>query len=125
MYFAWKTADLPDDFRDSEAVMYASFAQVQSWAIGVPILAVLGSSSADATYFGRIFLIWIFAVSSVVVVVGPKLYKAWRIQQNPDIGKKGDRVHISGLQSPSNFSEYSAPLPYKPEEKNPHTAIMT
>lgn len=61
LYYAWKTADVPEDFRDSGAVMYAAFAQLQSFAIGVPMLAVLGQSSADATYFGRIFLIWIFA----------------------------------------------------------------
>jgi hypothetical protein len=100
MYFAWKTADIPNDFRDSGAVMYASFAQIQSWAIGVPMLAVLGTSSADATYFGRIFLIWIFAVSSVVVVVGPKLISAYRIRRNPELGRPKNRVHVSGLSNP-------------------------
>ena len=98
MYFAWKTTDLPDDFRDSGAVMYASFAQIQSWVFGVPMLAVLGSTSSEATYFGRICLIWIFAVSSVVVVVGPKLAKAIRVRRNPNIGQR-DRVRVSGLQT--------------------------
>ena len=37
MFFAWKTADVPEDFRDSGAVMYACFAQIQAWAIGVPM----------------------------------------------------------------------------------------
>jgi hypothetical protein len=100
MYFAWKTADIPNDFRDSGAVMYASFAQIQSWAIGVPMLAVLGTSSADATYFGRIFLIWIFAVSSVVVVVGPKVINAYRIRRNPELGRPKNRVHVSGISNP-------------------------
>ena len=107
MYFAWKTADIPNDFRDSGAVMYASFAQIQSWAIGVPMLVVLGTSSSDATYFGRIFLIWIFAVSSVVVVVGPKLINAYRIRRNPELGKVKSRVHVSGLMSgPASSSNY-------------------
>ena len=97
MYFAWKTTDIPDDFRDSGAVMYASFAQIQSWAFGLPMLAVLGTSSSEATYFGRICLIWIFAVSSVVVVVGPKLVKAIRIRRNPNLQIRSDRVRISGL----------------------------
>jgi hypothetical protein len=134
MYFAWKTADVPDDFRDSGAVMYASFAQVQSWAIGVPMLAVLGSSSSDATYFGRIFLIWIFAVSSVVVVVGPKLFNAIKIRRNPELGRKKDRVRVSGLDCPapkyptvnsnepsgSRVSEISA-AHSRPEEETPLT----
>ena len=99
MYFAWKTADIPDDFRDSGAVMYASFAQMQSWAFGIPMLTVLGNSSSEATYFGRICLIWIFSVSSVVVVVGPKLISAIRIRRNPALGQKKDRVRVSGLAS--------------------------
>jgi hypothetical protein len=106
MYFAWKTADVPNDFRDSGAVMYASFAQIQSWAIGVPMLIVLGTSSSDATYFGRIFLIWIFAVSSVVVVVGPKLINSFRIRRNPELGRAKSRVHVSGLSAPSSSSNY-------------------
>lgn len=97
MFFAWKTADIPEDFRDSEAVMYACFAQIQAWAVGVPMLAVLGTSSADATYFGRIFLVWIFSVSSVVVVVGPKLFKAIKIRRNPQLGRTGARVSVTGL----------------------------
>jgi 7 transmembrane sweet-taste receptor of 3 GCPR len=99
-YFAWKTADIPDDFRDSGAVMCASFAQMQSWAFGIPMLAVLGNSSSEATYFGRICLIWIFSVSSVVVVVGPKLISAFRIRRNPALGQKKDRVRVTGLTTP-------------------------
>jgi hypothetical protein len=104
LYFAWKTVDVPNDFRDSGAVMYASFAQIQSITIGVPMLAVLGTSSADATYFGRIFLIWIFAVSSVVVVVGPKVINAYRIRRNPELGRAKSRVHVSGLSNPVQSS---------------------
>ena len=107
MYFAWKTADIPDDFRDSGAVMYASFAQMQSWAFGIPMLAVLGSSSSEATYFGRICLIWIVSVSSIVVVVGPKLINAVRIRIKPALGQKKDRVRVSGLSSPVLSSQQS------------------
>jgi hypothetical protein len=106
MYFAWKTTDIPDDFRDSGAVMYASFAQIQSWAFGIPMLAVLGSSSSEATYFGRICLIWIFAVSSVVVVVGPKLVHAYRLRRSPELVRMRDRVRVSGIDisiKPTDF----------------------
>ena len=97
MLFAWKTADVPEDFRDSSAVMYACFAQIQSWAVGVAMLAVIGTASADGTYLGRVFVIWVFAVSSVAVVVGPKLYKAIRIRRNPELGQKKGRVKVTGV----------------------------
>ena len=83
MYFAWKTVNLPGDFRDSEAVMYACMAQIQSWVVGVPMVAMLGHSSADAIYFARMLLIWIFAVSGVVVVVDPKIVKAIKNRMKP------------------------------------------
>lgn len=96
LYFAWKTSDLPDDFRDSEAVFYATFAQLQAWSIGIPILIVLEMSNADATYFGRIFLIWIFAVSSVLIIVGPKVSKAISMRTNPRKDEK-PRCRITGV----------------------------
>ena len=101
MYFAWKTADVPEDFRDSGAVMYACFAQLQAWAIGCPMLALLGFESVDASYFAKFFLIWIFAVSGVVVVVGPKIYKAIKIRRHPELRniKRGRRHSVSDLYS--------------------------
>jgi hypothetical protein len=108
LYFAWKTNDVPDDFRDSGAVMYTCFAQLQAWAIGCPMLVLLGYSSADASYFGRIFLIWIFAVSGVAVVVVPKIYRALKIRLNPELrGRPGRRVSVTGVYLDSSTSHAS------------------
>lgn len=90
---------MQDVFRESGAFVYASFAQLQSWIFGLPVLAVLASSSTEAIYFGRICLIWIFGVSSIVVVVGPTLVNAIRMRRNPNIGQNTDRIRISGLQT--------------------------
>jgi gamma-aminobutyric acid type B receptor len=108
MFFAWKTADVPEDFRDSGAVMYACFAQIQAWAIGVPMLAVLGYSSANASYFGKVILIWIFAVSGVAVVVGPKIVKAIKVRRNPELGNKKGRVRVTGVYQKNGNSQATA-----------------
>lgn len=102
-FFAWKTSDVPEDFRDSTAVLYAILTQLQAWVIGVPILAVLGTSSANATYFGRVLLIWIFSISSVGIVVAPRLVLTLRMIRNPSLQKK-DRVKVSGLYAPPTAS---------------------
>ena len=96
LYFSWKTADIPTDFRDSNPVMYASFAQFQSWVVGIPMLAVIGNTSSDGTYLGRTLLIFLFAVSSVVVVVWPKIFKAIELRRHPERKRKG-RVSVTGL----------------------------
>jgi len=101
MFFAWKTVDAPEDFRDSGAVMYACFVQIQAWSIGVPMLAALGRTSSDATYFARILLIFIFAVSSVVVVVSPKVIRAITVRRNPSLQEAKGRVKVSGLYQAS------------------------
>jgi len=106
LYFAWKTTDIQIDFRDSKAVLYACLAQIQAWAVGAPMLAFLGTSSADATYIARVFLVWIFAVSGVAIVVGPKIVKAIKIRHNPHVQK---RVSIGGIfhSSVGDFDEAS------------------
>ena len=102
LYFAWRTADAPTDYRDSDAIMHACLSQVQAWAVGVPMLAAIGYSSADATYFARIFLIWIFSVASVGVVVLPKIGKALKIRQKPELTASRGRTIVPGLYQPRN-----------------------
>jgi 7 transmembrane sweet-taste receptor of 3 GCPR len=108
LYLAWKTSNVPDDdkFNDSSAVLYGSLAQLQSWSFGVPMLVVIGHTSSVATYFGRICIIWIFAVSSLVVVVGPKLISAYRIRRKPKLGQTQDRIHSSGFIHPGTSSDF-------------------
>jgi len=103
LYFAWRTADVPSDFRDSEAIMYTCLTQIQAWCIGIPMLVLIGYSSADASYFARIFLIWIFTVSGVVLVAWPKILKAIKNRRKPDLSSGGRRrVSIAGIFHPSN-----------------------
>lgn len=69
LFFALKTADIPKDLRETNSILIAITTQIQAWLIGVPILAVLGSSHADVTYLGRVCLIGVFSMSSVAVVI--------------------------------------------------------
>jgi hypothetical protein len=80
VFFAWKTAYLPEDFRDSSSVLFAICTHLQAWAI----LTVLGNSSRSDTYLGRVLLIWLFAVSSVACVVYPKLARAIYLRRHPE-----------------------------------------
>ena len=105
LYFAWRTADVPSDFRDSQAIMYTCLTQIQAWCIGIPMLVLIGYSSADASYFARIFLIWIFTVSGVVLVAWPKIIKAIKIRRNPHIQSiNGRRSTISGVLHSRDFN---------------------
>jgi len=95
---AWKTADIPQDFSDAGSVFYAMSLHIQAWFIGIPILAVLGDDNVDAVYFGRVLLIWIFAMSAVGLVVLPRLMSAYQQRHSPP-GASSGIVHISGLHN--------------------------
>lgn len=102
LYYAWKTVGVNIDFKDTGATMYACLIHIQAWSVGVPMLAALGYSSADATYFGRVFLIWVFSISSVAVVVFPKVWKAFQIHCSPEGQlRRHGRVNIQNLYEPS------------------------
>ena len=102
MFFAWKTVDAPGDFRDSGAVVYTSFVQLQAWAVGVPMMGALGHTSADATYFARIMLIFVFSISGPLLITGPKIVKAIRYRLNPNIQESKGRVKVSGVYQTSS-----------------------
>jgi hypothetical protein len=99
MYLCWKKGDYSSNYADTAAVMYTCFAHVQGWVVGGSILAVLGNSSVDATYFGRTILIWIFAASSLVGVVGTRVSRAMSIRRHPLLRERRQptRVNISNV----------------------------
>jgi hypothetical protein len=88
MYLAWKNRSGPDDFFHHGTIMYTCFARLQAWLVGGSILAILGDSSVNATYFGRIVLIWIFSMSCPLGLVGPKVFQALWIRCHPDLYDK-------------------------------------
>lgn len=65
------------------------------------MLGALGHSSADATYLARVLLIFIFAISSVIVVAGPKVTQAILIRKNPPLQGMRSRVRVSMISSQS------------------------
>ena len=110
---AWKTADIPQDFSDTSSVFYAISTQIQAWFIGVPILVVLGNDSVDATYFARVLLVWVFAVSGPSLVLFPRIIQAVQIRRNPDRAAPKSRVRISGLPSGSSNQRTSHSTSYR------------
>jgi hypothetical protein len=103
---AYRTSDVPEEFGDSRTATLAMCMHFQSWVVGVPILAVLGDASANAAYFGRVLVIRIFSISSVLVVVGPKVYRSMVLKLWPNVDESTavDRVRVSGVTLPAASS---------------------
>ncbi|CAB9531449.1 Gamma-aminobutyric acid (GABA) B receptor [Seminavis robusta] len=45
LFFVWKTADVNEEFADTQTTICAMFAQLQAWLIGIPILVVLNNGT--------------------------------------------------------------------------------
>jgi hypothetical protein len=100
LYWAWKLmTQMAPSNRDSAAVLYTCFAHLQAWFVGGSLLAVLEDSSVDAIYMGRIVLIWILAMSDVLVVVIPPLFQTIRFLLHPDEywRRQAGRVKIANI----------------------------
>jgi hypothetical protein len=62
--------------------------------VGLPILAVLDQSSVEGTYLGRVLLVWLFSMATVLIVVAPKIFNTWR---NPKMAVRQSRIIVSGM----------------------------
>ena len=91
-------------------ILYAVYGQLQVWCFGTPILAVLGSSSSDGLYFARVLLVWSFSISSLSVVVIPKVSAAIQVWRNPALvnsAKQRVSMHSAVARESMHLREHS------------------
>jgi hypothetical protein len=98
LVWAWKLMTTSGQ-RDCAAILYTCFAHLQAWFVGGSLLAVLEDSSVDAIYMGRMVLIWILAISDVLVVVIPHVIGTIGFLWHPDAYWKrhAGRVKITNI----------------------------
>ena len=70
---SWKTKDIDSKFSESSWIFTTIVLQFQVLLVGIPILIIVQQQSADATYMGRVLLIWTITMSTLVLMFGPKL----------------------------------------------------
>ena len=97
--------DIQQDLSDCYAVLLAIAFHLQAWLVGVPVLAVLGDSSVDATYLGRIFLIGLFSASSVLILVWPKIFNCITIRAQPALPPERSRARVS-IYNPGSKTKF-------------------
>jgi hypothetical protein len=61
---------------------------------------VLDDSSVEGTYLGRVLLIWVFSMATILIVVAPKIFTTWR---NPAAVARTSRVFVSGVSDPQSL----------------------
>lgn len=106
---AWKSRDISSTFSEADWIFYAIFIQIQVWVVGLPTLIALQDSSVEADYLARVMLIWMFSVSVVLVIFGPKMFESFGLTYRTGDRRRGEhgngRVHTSGVESTSGHVE--------------------
>lgn len=108
LVMAWRTQTIAQNLSDTSTVFYLILTQAQAWFVGIPILAVIGDESVDTVYFGRILLIWMFAMAPLFIVLLPRVSQAIRQQMYPELRQNGGNVHVSGINSSASASHKHA-----------------
>ena len=100
---AWKTRDVSSKYSETTSIFFAIIFQVEIWFVGIPILIIVDNVSADATYLGRVLIIWTFAVSMVATVVGSKMLQSLgsclpSSRNTSRLSGGSSTVHVSGIK---------------------------
>ena len=121
LFTVYKTADAADDYTNTKAIVLSLVVQLQSWLLGVPILAVLSNGdSSDAVFLSRALLIFVFSISALFEVIY-KIYQALYRKSNPCTSSTS-RITITGVRIPNDQSQ--SDLAHRRSKRNGSDSLL-
>lgn len=110
-WMAWKTKDVTEDLSETKWIFYAIFAQLQVWVVGIPVIVIVKDDySTDAAFLGSALVIFTFAVSVVLLIVGPRIFRTHFPEGFESTSRRSqlsvttsNNCYISGLDHPSRL----------------------
>uniref|UniRef100_A0A7S4N921 G-protein coupled receptors family 3 profile domain-containing protein n=1 Tax=Odontella aurita TaxID=265563 RepID=A0A7S4N921_9STRA len=121
---AYKTKDIDSKYSESNWIFYAIAIQIQVVIVGVPVLVILNDASADASYLGRVLVIWTIPVSTILLIVGPKiagvLFSPRELSQPRGAGGVG-AISVSGISRAFPKSSFKCNSSIMSRESRPST----
>ena len=101
LLMAWKTKDVSDEFSEAKWVWILIVVQIEVLLVAVPTIVILQDVSADGRYLGTVFVLWVLPMSTLVLIMTPKVMAYRRaIHGQPIIHLRGSElgtVRVSGL----------------------------
>ena len=83
--------------------------QVEVMLVSVPVISILRDSSTDGRYIGFAVMLWVFPMSTLVLIMVPKVLAFYRGPEEHK-RKRGELkgVQVTGLNMNSNAGAQSA-----------------
>jgi len=120
-WMAWKTRDVDDANSESWWIFVLVLLQLELCLLGAPFIAILRNLSTDGRYVGFVIILWAFPMSTLVLIMLPKLLAFRQAQrgegdQQPKRkrGQRANDVPISGMSTedrtgPTHMVPYLSP----------------
>jgi hypothetical protein len=75
---AWKTMDVDEAYAESKWIFSMILVQLEVVVVAVPLVFILRDVSTDGRYLGFMFMLWVFPMSTLLLIFLPK-YAAYRM----------------------------------------------
>jgi len=98
-WMAFKTRDVSEAFSETKWIFYAIFAQIQVWIVSIPIVTLVKrDGSTDVAYLGSVLVVWTFAVTIVVLIIGPRVtQESNQVDSRRSMMTNSSRCFVSGM----------------------------
>jgi len=106
-FMAWKTKDVSDEFSEAKWIWMLFVVQLEVLLVAVPTIVILQDISANGRYLGMTIILWVFPMSTLVLILGPKVFAYYRaLNGGQEIrSKRGERIgstRVTGISSTSS-----------------------
>jgi hypothetical protein len=100
----WLPKDVDEEYSESHWIFIMVFVQCEVILFAAPMIALLQDVSTDGRYIGYVLLVWTFPMSTLLLIIGPKVLAFRRAQaessgqrKRPTRASTVGGVHVSGI----------------------------
>lgn len=95
---AWKTSDVDSAYSEGSWIFTLMLVQLEVALISIPTVVTFSNVSTDGSYIGLVILLWIFPLSTLGLIIAPKMSAHYQETKNKQPRSKGTRGKSSGVQ---------------------------
>ena len=113
-YLAWRTKDVDETYTESKWIFVLILVHLELLIVAVPVIIILRDTSTNGMYMGLTLVLWIYPMSTILLIMIPKFLAYRKPEKGPDRKPRHRRgssagVIVTGIELPSGSSEEDRP----------------
>lgn len=109
IYMAWKTKDVDDAYSETWWIFALVMIQAQAVVLALPLVVILRDVSTNGRHVGFVMLLWIVSMSTVTLIMLPKVLAYYGIYGTNNTTRRGARSNgpqVTGISIPQAEVQY-------------------